>query len=56
MSLFLCLSDISLGRHCWKRLSKSGGLEKVKKRGDGHIGGGGVAYDIERLKEGTLEP
>ena len=33
MSLFLCLSSISLGRYCWKSLSKSGGFgKKIKPR------------------------
>ena len=47
MSLFLCLSGISLGDIAKKVLLKAGGMEKDKRRGVGHIerggwGGGGV--------------
>ena len=35
MSLFLCLSGISLGRYCWKSVAKSRGFGKGR---DGHIG------------------
>ena len=35
MSLFLCLSGISLGRYCWKSVVKSRGFGKGR---DGHIG------------------
>ena len=43
MSLFLCLSGISLGHIAKKVLLKAGGMEKDKRRGVGHIerGGGG---------------
>ena len=46
MSLFLCLSGISLGHIAKKVLLKAGGMEKDKRRGVGHIerGGGGVVY------------
>ena len=48
MSLFLCLSGISLGDIAKKVLLKAGGMEKDKRRGVGHIerggGGGGVVY------------
>ena len=33
MSLFLCLSGISLGRYCRKSLAKSGAFRKNIKRG-----------------------
>ena len=36
---FFCLSGISFGQHCQKRLTKSGVLEKIQKGGNGHIGG-----------------
>ena len=39
MSLFLCLSGISLGRCCQKRFAKSGGFRGKIKREDDHIGG-----------------
>ena len=39
MSLFLCLSSISLGRYCRKGLAKSGGFTKNIKREDSHKGG-----------------
>ena len=38
MSLFLCLSAVSLGQYCQKSLAKSGGFGKNIKRGDGHAG------------------
>ena len=44
MSLFLCLSYISLGQYCRKSLDKSGEFEKKKKKnekGDRLIFGGG---------------
>ena len=45
MSLFLCLSGISLGDIAKKVLLKAGGMEKDKRRGVGHIErGGGVVY------------
>ena len=47
MSLFLCLSGISLGHIAKKVLLKAGGMEKDKRRGVGHIergGGGGGVY------------
>ena len=47
MSLFLCLSGISLGDIAKKVLLKAGGMEKDKRRGVGHIeraGGWGVVY------------
>ena len=36
ISLFLCLSGISLGRYCWKSVIKSRGFGKGR---DGHVGG-----------------
>ena len=64
MSLFLCLSAVSLGQYCQKSLAKSRGFGKNIKRGDGHAGRLSIEegfklsayYDIERLKGGTLEP
>ena len=49
MSLFLCLSGISLGHIAKKVLLKAGGMEKDKRRGVGHIerGGGGGGLFIE---------
>ena len=38
MSLFLCLSDISMGRYCQESLAKSGRFGKDTKRGDGYAG------------------
>ena len=37
MSLFLCLSGISLRSYCWKSLAKSRGVRKGER--DGHRGG-----------------
>ena len=48
MSLFLCLSGISLGDIAKKVLLKAGGMEKDKRRGVGHIergGGGGLLIE-----------
>ena len=38
LSLFLCLSCISLGGYCQEIVVKSRGFEKKIKRGDGYIG------------------
>ena len=64
MSLFLCLSSISLGRYCRKGLAKSGGFTKNIKRGDSHKGGlfieerfkPSAHYHNDRLKTGTWSP
>ena len=41
MSLFLCLSGISLGRYCREGLAKSWGFRKNIKRVNYDIGGSG---------------
>ena len=52
MSLFLCLSGISLGHIAKKVLLKAGGMEKDKRRGVGHIerGGGGGLFIEEWVR------
>ena len=59
MSLFLCLSGISLGRYCRKSLAKNGGFGKITvgMAINGEKGFKSSAhYNIEKLKRGTLEP
>ena len=54
MSLFLCLSGISLGQYCWKRFAISGRVEEgvfIEKRFKPS-----AHYDIGTLKLETLEP
>ena len=45
MSLFLCLSGVSLGQSCQKR--GKGCSEKKMKSGNGHIGGLSVEWRVQ---------
>ena len=54
MSLFLCLSGISLGDIAKKVLLKAGGMEKDKRRGVGHIERGGGRLFIEEWVRSIL--